>query len=517
MNGSEGARLVPEERITEFTQDTVVPDQAKERAALAFIDFCLCVVAGTRDPAVRKLAEAMGDPGWDRPAAPAQKGPPPRGRPAWAFLVGAIGHILDCDDNQDTIGGHPSCVLIPALLARLPHAETPAADLFAPYVVGVEVMAAVSRALGRGPYEAGWHTTSVYGTFGGAAALARSWRARRRQASDALGAACAMASGIKASFGSNAKAVQVGHAAMAAVLASELAAAGCSAGSGALSGPQGLAQTLGTSGPAWGELSKLGTTWECISPGIVFKRFPCCASNHAVIEAALALQGECGPGRVPDKVTVEIHPGRLRHVDRPSPGSGVDAKFSIQFAVANALLTGRCTIGDFSDGRLADVKLRRLMDSITVRRVTDGLPWSGGRVTLQERGRKRSAYIPAAVGHDGEPPTIGDLAAKGESLGVSSRFFDDICGHVMDGGRKAADLASYLDWHIRATAGNGKERRTGAGRGTYGLGRRGTDSEGMPLATGRASASGSNRTAVYPPEGADRQPGSPPAGAIRPD
>lgn len=415
----------PEDALAAFARNVDAPAAATERAALAFVDFALCVLAGARTPAGRRILAAAG-----KAAMPPE------------FRLAALGHVLDCDDNHDTIGGHPSCVLVPALLHGTRRTGASVGDLLEPYVVGLETMAAVARALGRAPYEKGWHTTCVYGVLGAATALARADDATFGRTVAALGSAATMASGVKASFGTDAKSLQVGHAASAGVLAHRLAAAGCTSSATALSGPQGLAAVLDVTDPRWGELSGLGARWETLDPGIVFKRYPCCATTHAPIEAVLALRrGDTDPPRL----DVTVHAGRLRHVDRPAPRTPLDAKFSLQFTAAAAWVDGRCSADQFTAERLADGRILDVMRHVIVHGAID-IPWSAAMVACTSRGHTRTASIPAAVGHSTDPPiTLEHVAAKAESLGIGPDELTAISDLVLTSATPATRLIDALD------------------------------------------------------------------------
>lgn len=432
LRASLSSAASPEQTLAAFVCEAEPPRPTTDRAALALIDFTLCVLAGVRTPSGRRMLRAVGE-------GTATRGP---GAMTPEFVLAAAGHTLDCDDNHDTIGGHPSCVLLPALLHGVRRPGLTVDDLLASYVVGLETMAGVARSIGRGPYRRGWHTTCVYGVLGAAAALARAHGADHAVTLAALGMAASFASGIKASFGTDAKPLQVGHAALAGVLAYELAAAGCSASTEALSGSQGLAAVLDVSRPGWDELDGLGRRWETVDPGIVFKRFPCCASTHAPIEAVLALRRESGG--LP-RIDVTIHAGRLSHVNRPVPRTALDAKFSLQFTVAAAWVDGRCSVEQFTSERLADPRIQDVMRRVTVHGATD-LPWSATRVGCTTSDGSKELSIRAAVGHSTETAmTLDDLSAKADSLGIDTADLTEICDLVLAGGTSARRFVDSLE------------------------------------------------------------------------
>src|SRR5437764_995275 len=78
-------------------------------------------------------------------------------------------------------------------------------------------------------------------------------------------------------------------------------------------------------------LKDWGRPYDIVSPGLAIKQHPCCGSTHPAIDALLLLRAE---HEVPPEKVTRIdswtHPRRLAHTDRPEPGSGLDAKFSVQ-------------------------------------------------------------------------------------------------------------------------------------------------------------------------------------------
>src|SRR6516164_9320861 len=91
------------------------------------------------------------------------------------------------------------------------------------------------------------------------------------------------------------------------------------------------------------------------------KHFPCCGSTHPAIAMMLALRQEKGI-RADDVAKIEIMPHRRRppHTDNPSPQTPLQAKFSVQYAVARALLDGAVCISDFEGDAHFDTRIRPL-------------------------------------------------------------------------------------------------------------------------------------------------------------
>src|SRR5439155_15750873 len=108
-------------------------------------------------------------------------------------------HALDFDDCNNTLGGHPSAPILPALWALA--AGVSGKAFIAAYAAGVECETKLARAVHFHHYEKGWHPTSTLGTFGAAAACGHLLRLDGDRLATALALAASMASGIKANFG----------------------------------------------------------------------------------------------------------------------------------------------------------------------------------------------------------------------------------------------------------------------------------------------------------------------------
>jgi aconitate decarboxylase len=87
-----------------------------------------------------------------------------------------------------------------------------------------------------------------------------------------------------------------------------------------------------------------------VDPGVGFKKYPSNYFTHRPIDAALAIRGD-ERFAIDDVVEVVIRFPDLRYVDRPNPASGLDAKFSLQYATAVTLIDGTVTIDSFTDER----------------------------------------------------------------------------------------------------------------------------------------------------------------------
>jgi 2-methylcitrate dehydratase PrpD len=353
------------ERIAGVTYGAL-PEAASHWAKVAILDTVGCTLAGASEPCARIVARVT------TPFAPTGPslvfGTQSRVAPLDAALInGTASHALDFDDCSDTLGGHPSAPILPALFAL---AETRAVDgsaFIAAYVAGWETETRIARGINFHHYEKGWHPTATIGVFGSTAACCHLLGAPPAVTATALGLAASFASGVKANFGTMTKPLHVGHASRNGLLAALLAADGFTANDGAIEHRQGFLHVLNGVGNFDAEaiLRDWGQPWDILQPGVAIKQYPCCGSTHPAVDAMLALvrDHDLTPALV-ERVDSWTHPRRLAHTNRPDPQSELDAKFSVQYCLARALLSRRVSLEHFEGDSFRDPAIRALLRRI---------------------------------------------------------------------------------------------------------------------------------------------------------
>ena len=231
-----------------------------------------------------------------------------------------------------------------------------------------------------------------------------------------------MSSGIKGNFGTFMKAGQVGAATSKGIAAARLAAAGVTANRDVFSGEHSFPKVFnGDETVDWSSLAELGTRWTMESPGLVFKLHPCCGSTHAAIDATLGMRsdGDIDPATI-ESIDIYLHPRRLPHIDRPYPGTGLAAKFSLQYVTSLAALHGAVRVDDFAEDHFPASDVRRLLPHVRLHALPEDEQELGGRIdcfaskveVVDRRGRhQRSLALPR--GSDPLlPVTDSDLETK---------------------------------------------------------------------------------------------------------
>lgn len=330
-------------------------------------------------------------------------------------------HLADFDDNHDVIGGHPSTVLLPALFAvgaRMP--TTALRELWVAYAAGMEVECKLGRCLNYRHYNLGWHPTATLGVMGAAVAVAKLLGLSRSQIAHAVALAASMASGLKENFGTDAKPFQVGHASGMGVLAAFAAKEGIEASQSTLDGPRGFGNVYNQTPVDWSPLQQLSQQWDILDPGLVIKCYPCCASTHASIDTVLELRGRNAERvRHTRQITVRVHPDRLPHVDKPHPTTPLEAKFSIQYVAAHALIYGFVDTNAFDIQRIHDANVQQAMQQVQVISVSDkDWPRTAAETQIEFlNGDRDVCRTQCAKGHGARNPvSVHDIEVKYASL-----------------------------------------------------------------------------------------------------
>jgi 2-methylcitrate dehydratase PrpD len=257
--------------------------------------------------------------------------------PVAALINGTASHALDYDDINKHMRGHPSVTVIPAAFAMAEILNSSGEDLLDAIIVGTEVACYCGTILGASHYQAGWHTTATAGTFGATAATARLLKLDAYQTEMALGLAATQAAGLKNVFGSMAKALHAGKAAMNGLLSARWARAGFESVENTLEAAYGF-------GPVFSPDFNQSCTY--VLPGKtyaietnIYKYHAACYYTHSAIEALrnLLSKERVNPDQI-EKIRVGIPQQHLNVINIIKPMSGLELKFSISFLLAMVAL-----------------------------------------------------------------------------------------------------------------------------------------------------------------------------------
>src|SRR5262245_40417528 len=340
-----------------------IPAGALSVVQTGFADCVATMIAGSvEDPPNilhRTLAPGTGDASLylTGPRVPA---------PDAAWINGTAAHALDYDDVA--LRGHPSTVLVPAILAEGESLGASGAQLATAYIAGYEVWAELA---GRDPaqhHQKGWHPTGIFGPIAAAAACSSLRGLDAGKAAHAIGLGASHSSGLVANFGTMTKPYHAGRAAHSGVMAARLAAAGFTASPDALEHPLGFLAAVSPKGEADRQsAAKAGRDWQIVKQGLSVKKYPLCYCTHRAIDGALDLLAArpVKPDEV-ESIMVSTSRRNATILRNSCPRTGLEAKFSMQFAMASCLVAGRVGLGELTDTFVRREDVQALMPKVTV-------------------------------------------------------------------------------------------------------------------------------------------------------
>lgn len=407
-----------------------VPDDAIAVAKTGFADTIATMIAGAREEAPRKLYEVLK--------------PLPQGRsriwmreercaaPEAAWLNGVAAHALDFDDVA--IRGHPSAVIVPAVLAEAEELGASGRDMASAYVAGYEAWAELVDRESDMHHEKGWHPTGVFGAIGAAAACAVLRRLDATQCAHALALAASQSAGIMSNFGAMAKPFHAGRAAHAGVMSARLAAAGFTGSLDALEHPQGFLAALSPHGRVDRERPvQAGTgAWQIVGRRVSLKKYPTCYYTHRSLDALLSLLARTPiDHRDVTRIDVTMSREHALVLRNHAPTDALAAKFSIEFAMSGALVAGRMTLAELRDDFVRSDAVQRLYGCVHVAHSEAyDADWPGAalsdQVTITTSDGRRLASDPVrhARGHAQVPLSHAELREK---------FIECVCYGAYDG------------------------------------------------------------------------------------
>jgi len=442
--------------LAEFVVSATPPDAARATATRALLDTIGVILAGASEPAARIVQRVVAGEG---PGACRILGTSLTVSTANAALAnGTAAHAHDFDDMCFVSLAHPSAPLVAAALAGAEAAHAPGAALLDAYVVGFEIEGRLGRAMNPRHYQRGWHCTSTIGTLGATAAVCRLRSLDRVATNHAFAIAASEASGLKENFGSMVKPLHAGLAARSAILAADLAAAGMTASLSAIDGPQGFLAAFDSATLTLDELvADLGSRWEILETGITVKLYPSCAATHPALDAVLDLR-RSGGFHAADVTSVDVgvDPITPTVLLYEAPANALEAKFSMPFCLAAAIVDGRVGLDTFDDARVHDPAIaemrRRIVMRVDATLDTSAPPLTQARVAVRLRdGRTLTAAANGARGYHERPASEQELAEK--FRGCASRALDaSAVTDLLHAIRNAVDVSDVNELTARSAA-----------------------------------------------------------------
>ena len=233
------------EKIARFIVDTSfedIPRDVIEKAKRTALDCVGAALAGVGEPVSQTITGYVTKLGG--PAQASVFGAGVKVSVADAALAnGCIAHALDYDDCGVKIG-HPSVLVLPAVLSLGEHLGASGKDILTAYVIGLEIEGKLALHADFKLMQARLNHQTWYGSIGAAAACAKLLKLDVEKTRMALGIAANFACGLSANHGSMAGAMAAGNACRNGVIAALMAQAGITANPNIIEAKNGFYDTL---------------------------------------------------------------------------------------------------------------------------------------------------------------------------------------------------------------------------------------------------------------------------------
>ena len=285
-----------------------------------------------------------------------------------AFVNGIMARALDFCDSMAP-GPHPGSAVIPAALAASELAGgCSGTDFITAVAIGTEVAARLN--LSEAAYD-GFDPTGICVPFGAAAAAARILGLNRKEIGNALALAFNSCGGSFQSHIDGSLGVRFvqGRVAQSGVMSARLASKGITGPGNFLDGIYGYYHLYGKD-TLNGEtaLTDLGSRYHLLK--LVFKKYPSCALTAGSTDITLRLILEEGlEADGIERIDITVPPYAYKLVGHPfeiGDNPKVNAQFSIQYCVANALMRKSSKLSHFEEDSIKDPGIAALVERINV-------------------------------------------------------------------------------------------------------------------------------------------------------
>ena len=387
-----------------------IPPPVRKEAQRTLLNWMGCAVGGSRHETLDAAIAALG------PFAGAPQATVIGRRERMdvlhaALMNGISSHVFDFDDTHLKTVIHPAGPVASAILALSEHRPVSGTEFVNALVVGVEVECRIGNAVYPAHYDRGWHITGTAGVFGAAAASGRLLGLDQRQMVWALGLAATQPVGLREMFGSMTKAFHPGRAAQNGLTAALLAAKNFTSTEVGIEGKNGWANVLSTTRDYAQITERLGQSYE-ISLN-TYKPYACGVVIHPTIDACVQLRNQhrLEASQI-ERIDLAVHPLVLELTGKKAPRTGLEAKFSVYFAAALAIVRGSAGMRDFSDDNARDPVIVALRDRVTTT-IDPAIKEEQvrARIVLKD-GRTLEKRIDHVLGSLERPLTDADLEAK---------------------------------------------------------------------------------------------------------
>lgn len=349
-----------------------------------------------------------------------------------AFMNAVYAHGADMDDGNRKAMGHVAAHVMSAVFALAETLDVTWQDVYVAINVGYEVYNRVAAAVQPGLVHRGFHSTGTAGAVACGAACAKLMGMNAEQIYNAMAIAAIQASGliIIAESGQSCKPLNPANAAKTGIISAKLTAGGVAGPIHPLESKKGWFHAMSDEIDESMITDGLGEKFTICESYL--KPYPSCRHTHCGIEGAMLIReriirkygGFCS--EKVQKIQVFIYKNAIQIAGQIKiPATPDDAKFSIHYSLATALLKGRYTLADLELENITDeikqiVDKIELVEELTMENTKTGIRGSKTVVTLED-GEQFCETVSIPKGDAANPFTWEDMKDKFDSCfdGVS--------------------------------------------------------------------------------------------------
>jgi len=408
-----------------------LPDDVVGYAKLLVLDYLVSAMAGYKVNKVfnKVVLHVMGGMG-GKPESTVLFGGGKLPAAHAGFINAVYGHGADIDDGNRTATGHPGSAIIPAVLSLAEARGISGKDAITAIVAGYDVYVRLGNVMMPSHFLRGFHSTGTIGAVAAGAAAAKALGLTEDGVHRSISLAAVQASGLHevSDSGQMAKPLNPGNAARTGVISALFAKAGADAPKDPLEGDKGFLKAF-ADGADWSTLpDDLGKHFKITTCYI--KLYPACRHAHAPVDAAIRLRqaGIPEPNAI-ETIRIHTYPSAIKIAGNIFvPKNEDEAKLSITFAAATAMVTGRFTLtdlqnaGNLNDAVKALIGKMEIVSEPALQNKESGI--RGARIDIHLKdGTVKSETVPLPKGDPEVPLQSGDMIEKLRSC--ASGLYDE--------------------------------------------------------------------------------------------
>jgi 2-methylcitrate dehydratase PrpD len=389
-----------------------LPESVIHQAKRTFLNFIGCAVGGALDDSVKAAAGALDRFAGARSVTVLGRADHYDALTA-ALLNGMSSAVYSFDDTHAQAVVHAGGPVGSALLAYSQTKPVSGADFVLAYVLGVETVCRLSKAVSVAPAKAGlhWIQTGICGGIGAAAAVGKAMNLDPTKLAWAIGIAAAQAAGIRGLSRSMCFSLMAGHAAQAGLKSALLAQQGFTSVADPLGAKLGFLESYSDVSDARALTDGLGTTFEILSN--TFKPYPCGVVIHPVIDACLdAIDDGALDARAVAAIEVAINPTTASLADLKHPRDSSEAQMSLQHWVAAAIVDRQAGVKQSRMDKLVEPAIVALRDKVAIHPQPEMSRESAGIAIHLAGGAVLRRDVETARGSQSRPMTDREIEDK---------------------------------------------------------------------------------------------------------